>query len=758
MNLKGLFQRLRPPKKGGSEASPVTELQTVTRYFLVFSNIEGSPEYALETELSVGSGTGDIVIADESLSPRHATFKLDHGAVTVMDLGSTAGTHIGDHSLTKGKPVLLKPDDVLSLGEIQVTLKALEEIVAEAPSDSTEESGDEAVVDEVVEEEVEDEADEPIAPAPPEKTSFFQRRLRTLRNTPLEKKKPKIVAASSGRTYAANLLPRLVAIGIDFCWTFVAWTVLSPFDDFRDLLEVVPGLLHDVVLPQLEGVIAENGWSELYQTGLASFLDLVKEPERELWLSHIVSLYFTVRVATTFVLGVSLGQWMSGVRVFGGFVASRLGGVVRELLGVFTWAFVILDLPTLFSRRSFKELLTGTHLVSVSKGATLISWLLFIPVTLAAVSVAPLFSGLEEPEAILLKDITPKKRVRNEGSIEMTTYSSNWFGAQFVLPTETWSAVPRFTWTQNGKVRSLTPTLAFYHQNGTTVPLILHSKFSWDELLKTALSHNPLLQKNFPTLWSVVQAQMIGRQAAIRFQLTDNQRAIFKEELQELIRVAFALSLDSVADHVLTHGPLLKGLMAFRKLLTAQVGTIPDAEWALTRFGRSTVLIYEVPGVKPYDILLPLEYGEGRMFRVNYASTKERGQANKLAFSQLWALSTWTLPETATYAGLPFAIDAIARLATVPAEPTETFEKMYEAYFEAAAFVVQRPEDDFRRRPLLLSLKNVGSVLGKIAKREKVDPELTANSVKLRDKLAELAGHLEASNASFFAPTEKAPE
>lgn len=755
MNLKGLFQRLRPPKKGGSEASPATKLQTVTRYFLAFSNIENSPEYALETELSVGSGTGDIVIADDSLSPRHATFKLDHGAVTVMDLGSTAGTRIGDHSLTKGKPVLLKPDDVLHLGEIEVTLKAVEEIVADAPAATA----NEAVDDEVVADEVDEEADEPAAPAPPEKTSFFQRRLRTMRSTPPDKKKqPKIVAANSGRTYAANLLPRLVAIGIDFCWTFVVWTVMSPFDDFRDLLEVVPGLLHDYVLPQVELLIAQNGWDEMYQKGLASFLDLAKEPERELWLSHLVSLYFTVRILTTFILGVSIGQWMSGIRSFGGFVASRLGGVVREVLGVFTWAFVIFDLPTLFSRRSFKEMITGTHLVSVSKGATLISWLVFLPVTLAAVSVSPLFSGLEEPEAVLLKDITPKKRVRNEGSIEMTTYSSNWFGAQFVLPSETWSAVPRFTWTQNGKVRSLTPTLAFYHYNGTTVPLILHSKFRWDELLKTALSHNPLLQKNFPTLWSVVQAQMIGQQAAIRFNLSENQRAIFKEELQELIRVSFALSLDSVADHVLTHGPLLKGLVAFRKMLMAQVGVVPDAEWALTRFGRSTVLIYEVPGVKPYDILLPLEYGEGRMFRVNYASTKERGQANKLAFTELWALSVWTLPETASYAGLPFVIDAIARLATVPAEPAETFEKMYEAFFEAAAFVVQRPEDDFRRRPLVLSLKNVGTVLSRIAKREKVDPEMIANCVKLRDKLAELVGHLEASNASFFAPIEKVTE
>ena len=145
MNLRGLFQRLLPPKKGGAPAKGPTELRTVTQYFLVFTNIENSPEYSLETELSVGSETGDIVIEDPSLGARHATFKLDRGAVTVMDLGSGLATQIGDHLLTKGKPVLLKPDDLLMLGEIQIQLKLHKEVVEESEPENEEVSDVEEV-------------------------------------------------------------------------------------------------------------------------------------------------------------------------------------------------------------------------------------------------------------------------------------------------------------------------------------------------------------------------------------------------------------------------------------------------------------------------------------------------------------------------------------------------------------------------------------------------------------------------------------
>jgi hypothetical protein len=765
MNLKGLFQRLLAPKKSGAPAKGPTELRTVSQYFLVFTNIENSPEYCLETELSVGSESGDIVIEDPSLGGRHATFKLDRGAVTVMDLGSGLGTQISDHVLTKGKPVLLKPDDVLMLGEIQIQLKLHKEVVADSESENEQEGTSNESPEIVDESEEVSQENEEVTPAIDDDSSEIiaakespeiKARIQSLRSA--DKPKPKLLAISGGRTLAANLLPRLIAILIDCCWTLVIWIVLSPFDEFREMLEIVPGFMHDHLLPFLEVILADYGLEEDYQKFLANFLEIVKDAEEQLFLSHLVSLYFTIRILFTAVLGVSLGQWMSGIRAFGNFLSVRIRGVLRESIGVFTWAFIIFDLPTLFSRRSVKELITFSHIISTSKGAMLISWLLFIPVTLICLSLAPLFSGLEEPNEILLSEaIIPKSGKKETVVVEMQTTSSEWFRAQFVLPKDSWKVLPRFSWTQSTKGRSLTPTLAFYHQKGSTIPLVLHGTFRWERLLSIGLAHNPMLQANFPTLWSFVQAHKISGNSSLKFKLSDAQQLTFGAELEEFIKVSFRLSLDSYLEHVLTYGPLLKGPIEFRKELQLLVGKVSEAEWSVARYGKSSMLVYEVPGVKPFDIMIPLEFGDGRLFRVNYASPKERGNAVKLARKELWSRSLWDIPQNPTIEGLPLVIDVIAQTAAGKKVDVINFEKIYGAYFEAATILVQSAETDFGRKPLLQSLKNVVEVLDKLSKQRKISPETHENLSKLRDKLIEMKGHFEAANSSFFQSEVKAP-
>jgi hypothetical protein len=449
---------------------------------------------------------------------------------------------------------------------------------------------------------------------------------------------------------------------------------------------------------------------------------------------------------------------MAGIRGYGQFLSIRLRGVFRECLGVFTWLFVILDLPTLLSRRSFKEWITGSHLVSTSKGAMLIAWLLFIPFTLVCLSLAPLFTGFEEPNAILLSEIPISKTSNKDPAAqEMQTTSSEWFRAQFVLPKDSWKVFPRFSWSQSSKGRSLTPTLAFYHHKGSMIPLVLHATFSWDRLLSLGLAHNPLLQANFPTLWSYVQAQKVTSSSSLRFQLSETQELSFKAELEQFIKVSFELSLDNYLEHLLTHGPLLKGLVDFRKELELLVGKTADAEWSVSRYGKSSMLVYEVPGVKPFDIMLPIESGEGRLFRVNYASSKERASAVKLARKELWGRSRWVAPKNMTVDGLALVIDAIAQTAAGKKIDESNFEKIFGAYFETASILVQLPETDFGRKPFVQSLKNIIDVINKISKQRRIAPSTKENLTKLGTKLDELRGHFEAANLSFFQLDVKAP-
>jgi pSer/pThr/pTyr-binding forkhead associated (FHA) protein len=737
MNLKSLFQLIRLPRKAGTSSSTQTSKQVVKTFFLEFSDIEASPRYPLESVLTVGSETGDIVIEEPSLAPHHASFNLKDGIVTVQDLGSHTGIRIGEHSLTKGKPVILKADDELTLGELRIALRVVEEEI--------EIEADEVV--ETPEEVVETEPEEKII-SPQDK---LRKRLEQVRSKP--RSKIAVVAISGGASRSANMLTRAMGVMFDVFFTVILWQIFSPFDEFRELLAILPQFLQDTVLPLIEAQIAELGYAQDYQYILKEFLDVVSEAEAQLHLSHLVSLFLSWRLMTTLLFGVTVGSWMGGVRAYGNGLWKRVGGVLREILGTVFHPFVIADLPTLFSRRSLQELLTFTHLYSPSKGAVLILWLMSFPILVAMMLVSPIFSGFEMPVPITFNESTNRqKKTKEAEAVTPVVHSSNWFGIRFSLAPESWRVLPRFSWTQKGKSRSLVPSLVFYHQGGTTVPLMLEQTFSWPDLLNLALAHNPPMQSSFPSLWSYAQSSKVKRGSVIQFQPNTQDRLKLQAELQELLKVTFAITPETIVDHALAYGPLFKGPMEFRRAIVSLLKAEEGGNWILGRFGKQTLLVYEAPGVKPFELMVPLVFGEGRVFRVNYASSAEWTKAGRLARTDLWPHSSWELSNDEPVVGAPKVIDVIAQMASGGLWEESQLESIYGFFFESALSLVSLPIEDAHKVALIKSMQNLEEVVGRLKSSKSMEPDKAASLEKLRQKLAEVRGRLELGDASFFAP------
>jgi|GEM_PF-6103796 len=745
MNFKSLFQLLRLPTKGGKNASNQSSKRIVRTYFLEFTDIEDSPRYALESTLSVGSETGDIVIEEPSLAPHHAAFTLKDDIVTIQDLGSKTGTALGDHSLTKGKPVILKADDELMLGELKITLRAIEaeieveEEVEEAAEDASEEAPPE-----------EEATPEPKIISPQDK---LQKRLEQVRNKP--RKKINAVAIGGGRTRSANMLTRAMGTLFDAMIAISLWQILSPFDEFREFNALLPQTLQEHVLPFIESQITELGFAEDYNRLMKEFLGIISDAEDKLNLSHLASLFLTLRLLGTLLFGVTVGSWMGGVRAYGNVLWKRAGGVIREVLGWSLRATLIADLPTLFSRRSLQEMLSFTHLYSPSKGVILILWLLFFPLLVASMLISPMFSGLEMPVPIALSEtnLRAKKVQAAEGEASpVVTHSSAWFGARFELPTQNWKLLPRFSWSQDGKSRSLVPSLVFYHQGGTTVPLMLEKTFSWPALLNLALAHNPPLQESFPNLWAYAQSDKVQTGSVIQYNPSAQDRLKLQTELQELLKVVFAMTPETILDHALSYGPLLKGPMEFRRAIVSLFKADETGSWVLSRFGKHTVLVYENPGVKPFELMVPLVFGQGRVFRVSYASSAEWNRASRLVRSELWPHSAWELSPNEPVEGAPKVIDVVASVASGNSWEEGQIEGLYGFFFEAATAVVALPAEDGNKIALLKSIQNLAEVLARLEKNKSLAPEKSAVLEKLRLKVAEVRGRVELSDGAFFAP------
>lgn len=72
---------------------------------------------------TVGAGRHcDVVIAHESVEPEHARAWIDGGRLWIQDLGTTGGTYLNGIRLPPLKPMLVRENDLLKLGDSEATL------------------------------------------------------------------------------------------------------------------------------------------------------------------------------------------------------------------------------------------------------------------------------------------------------------------------------------------------------------------------------------------------------------------------------------------------------------------------------------------------------------------------------------------------------------------------------------------------------------------------------------------------------------
>jgi hypothetical protein len=260
------------------------------------------------------------------------------------------------------------------------------------------------------------------------------------------------------------------------------------------------------------------------------------------------------------------------------------------------------------------------------------------------------------------------------------------------------------------------------------------------------------MQASFPSLWSYAQTSKVKRGSVIQYQPNPQERLKLQAELQELLKVTFAITPETIVDHALTYGPLFKGPMEFRRSIVNLFKAQEGGNWILGRFGKQTLLVYEAPGVKPFELMVPLVFGEGRIFRVNYASSAEWTKTGRLVRTELWPHSSWELSNDEPVVGAPKVIDVIAQMASGGLWEVSQLESIYGFFFESALGLVSLPVEDAHKVALSKSMQNLEEVLGRLKSSKSIPSEKAAGLEKLSQKLAEVRGRLELGDASFFAP------
>lgn len=284
----------------------------------------------------------------------------------------------------------------------------------EADSDENEEEEDEGEGEdegefEYVEEEVyvDEDGNEVEAPKPLKKEGFFSRlknkfkkseedkEEKAAKKLPPAKPKKHDLGLKGKKTKPApkNQLAGPLARFIGLCYNFLFFYLF--------LYALIPGLEHsfEVKIAPISSEVFKSlsplleKLPEKLPTEVASLpyaseaFVFLKESVLKEKVFHVVFFFLVYELFFQFVLGLSFGQFMIGIKNNGRGLVTRILSPLRVMLGWLLLPFLIFDFPILLKKRSFKELITGARITVRKKRITFLLSLFVVPaMVLAAVN------------------------------------------------------------------------------------------------------------------------------------------------------------------------------------------------------------------------------------------------------------------------------------------------------------------------------------------------------------------------------------
>lgn len=737
--LSKWFQRKSVPKNDGNEGSDDPEKLNYSKAFdLELSNMEDTPVYPLTNQLSVGSEIGNIVISDPSVSPRHATFILQDEVVSVIDHGSVAGTMINGKKIDPGKYVMLEETDVVNVGDLEIRLRV--------GSKATEIQKVPEIPKEIIKENIEDRKsaikDSAKKVAKPPRTYEKNK----------DKKKVKIKVVDS----SANALVRVFSIICDLLISYGLLVILNPFDEFREFIKEIPEILSSFVPVDWNAI-----WSMLeadYRFLTEMLSDFYSFITNTFDYFPLLVVFVLLRLLSSLLLGVTFSEYFLGIRPTGNPLWARIGGLLRSILGLFTWPFLIFDLPAILSRRTFKEIVTFTNITIPSKFIAILGFLFYIPAVLIFVLISPLMEGLEPPEAVLVNDrIDSRVKVRPilEGGApaaqaQKVKDHSEVLELDLEYDASELSIFPDFDFLGKKSKINFKNVLSFYQRDiQSEVQFQVLKTFDLKQLLGYGLKGNIFLYDKYPELYNFVYGPA-DKSGSFKKVLNSKAHAKFANEFITFTKTAFSLSIDNALELAQTETPYLKGFVDFKSAFFALIEYKDYNEIGFVKIGDQLFMRVTYAKQKPFDLIIPLMKGQGRIIKVTYAK-KEGANTSSSKFYKFNLNKTKWVPEIPALDNSISALKVFDMFSSQDVKSlvrdSEKAQSLYGYYFETSGSVLTRND------PVEISLwkEKVSSMIKLVETVPSLNQEgVDDPNVKLLTNLNDLKDALENNNQDYF--------
>ncbi len=648
-----------PTNNGNNLDENDLDHDNVKVFEIELTNMEGSPSYVLTHQLTIGSEIGNIVVADPSISPRHASFILQQSVVSVIDHSSVNGTIVNGKKITPGKYIILDETDEIMVGDLVLKIKTRLDKVPKT-SDSIQESessledvtlDQDSNADEEEPEQVMEESDKTPTP------SKFKNLLAKFKRK-LSFKKPKPgkakIEVSVAATYSANALPRVIAVCMDLLLSYAIVIILMPFDDFKDFIAFIPEQIDELL-----GVRLLDIWNE-FTADYEAIREIIKDVfvflEGVIHLGPLLFIFIGLRLITTLIFGVSISEYLLSMKGGGNGIWARIGGVLRVLVGVITGPLLIFDVPAIVSRKTFKEFITFTQVQLRSKFIAILSTIIFLPVFTGLVLIAPMFEGFEPPSPIVVSEAVEKRvRVKKqpqpqegealEAEVPKIVQSSRFLNFELKYSPSEILIVPEIKIKGSGKKLSYKTFSNFYLKDMQRVASIeLLKTFNFQQLLGYGMKGNFLLYDKYPEIYGFVyQSENL---LSVNPNSDPKAHLAFANEFMTFTKMTLGLGLDNFLEIMETQTPMLKGLIEYRASLLSLFESQSFDEIGFIKIGNSHFMKISFIGQRnPYDLLIPLIKGEGRVYKVEFDRKENLREVSSKLYKYVFDESNWFTPE-----------------------------------------------------------------------------------------------------------------
>lgn len=783
--FKKLMAMIKSPKNHGGGSPEIGGQRWVKSYDVILANMEGSPSYPLSHQLSIGSEIGNIIINDPSVSPRHASILLQEEVISIIDHASVAGTFVNGTKIPAGKFIILEDTDTIRVGDLEVKLIVKtsaventgfippghnhldEEETEEEVEEESKEGSEEFEVEEDADEE-EDEEENTLT-----KSRVYMGNPKAQVQPFKAAKKKKRISFSLPSYDATNSIIRVMALGADLLLSYIILVIFIPFDDFRNFLDSIPALIAET---------ADFKWENIWQMATeeaGQVTDVVKEVYVILNdivpLLHVVLIFFIVRLVTTAIFGVSISEFFFGIRGNFNGIWARVGGILRVVIGMITWPFLIFDLPSVASKRTFKEFITFTNTYVASRVVLFLGIVFYSPLLVIVLLLSPMFVGLELVEPIpfntaVSQRVKPKPQ---EGAdvpvVQKLSEGSRFLGVSLTYDPQLISLIPSFDFKGDSSKLNMKANLEIFHREGErNVTMELFKTFDMKELLMVGLRGNYFLHNEYQTIYNYAySAENTNR----FFKVPENpkQEEMFGNQVINFTEMAFGLGIETLPDFAMAKTPLLKSVVDYRKSLLGLFEYKDYSEINVIKLGKLICLRLTYDKQKPFDLIMPLVRGQGRIYKITYDKKEDiaqfRNKLYKFTFDEL----KWGTPDEResieTYKGLE-VIDIFTSDMEKSIVTSSKAQALYGYYFEKSAEVMKTGnarefeiwknavQDVIHIIPHLREqIPEAAVVVEGTAPAETAQPAEDVKS-KLKSNFSDLFNAIENKNKSFFGIVE----